>query len=236
MLTLSSLFKCFPFVALVVAVFLLGFLLIGGASTDTAYSSVFLIKAAFNQTLPVLAETLNYSAPAITIKANYMALCVCTSNQLICSATKNLTALQQATTITNGAVSISLVDVATAMLEVCKPYLLVTSIVMVLLLLLFVIWTGLPFVPGKLVASKVALCLEGLTVLLWGLGAMLQAQGVESASEFISVASLGLVVVLRGGRAHAMAWSAFLFIFASFICLGFGVAREYYLARSTQKM
>lgn len=235
MLSVSSIFKCFPFVALVVAVFLLGFLLIGGASTDSAYLSVFLIKASFNQTLAAFASPTNVTIPAITIKANYMALCVSTNDQLICSATKNLTSLQQATTVSNGPVSVSLLDVAQAMLEVCKPYLLVASIALVLLLLVLIIWTALPFVPGKLAVSKAALGVEALTVLVWGLGAMLQQQGVEGARGFINVASLGLVVVLRGGRAHAMAWSAFLFIFASMVCLGFSVVRDYYRGRTTLK-
>ncbi|WPK23813.1 hypothetical protein PUMCH_001059 [Australozyma saopauloensis] len=235
MFSITSLLTAFPFFALVISVFLLGFLLIGGASINSAYSSVYLLKASFNQTSPLLVQAANSSVTGITIKANYMALCVSSTNQLMCSPSKNLTALQEATTISNGPVNFSLVTVAEALTQVCKPYLLVTSIVLLLLLLVFVIWIGLPFVPGKAMASRIALGFTGLTVVVWGLGAMLQQQGVEGAREFILVASMEMVIVLRGGRAHAMAWTAFSFVLAAFLCLGIGSIRSYYLARSMEK-
>lgn len=233
MLGLSSLYRCFPFVALVISAFLLGFLLIGGASNDGAYASVFLVKASFNQTSPLLAS--NTTASAITIRANYLALCVTAQDLLICSPSKNLTMLLAATTVTNGPVNFSLVTVAQALTEVCKPYLLIVSLVLIMLLLVLVIWTGLPFVPGKPIAAKVALALTALTVVVWGLGSMLQQQGVEGAMEFINVASMGMVVVLRGGRAHAMAWTAFAFVLAACLALALGVIRSYYLSRTPVK-
>lgn len=234
MLGISSLFRIFPFVALVISVFLLGFLLIGGASTDTAYSSVFLVKAAYNETLPLL-QSANFSVPALTIKANYLALCVSMADQITCSLSRNVSSLISATTVSSGPVTFSLVAIAQAMLEVCKPHLLVASIVLILLLLVFVIYTGFPFVPAKLIASKIASILTGLIVLVWGLGCMLQLQGVDGAREFIGVASMGMVVVRPGGRANAMAWTAFAFVLTAFTCLSAGVMREHYLNKPKEK-
>lgn len=236
MFGLSSLFKCFPFTALVISAFLLGFLLIGGSSTDPAYSSVFLIKASFNQTSPMFPlSASNTTVGDLIIRANYMALCMSTDTVSVCSPSKNLTTLESTTTIINGPINFSLVTVAETMTKVCRPYLLVTSIVLMMLLLLLVIWTGLPFVPGKLMATKIALGLTGLTVIVWGLGAMLQQQGVEGAKEFINVASMGMVVVRKGARAHAMAWTSFAFVLAAFMCLSLGVLREHFLKQQLRK-
>lgn len=232
MFGLTAIYRSFPFVSLAISAFLLAFLLIGGASTDPTYSSIFLIKASFNLSSPLLESALNSTATTLTIKANYLALCVSSQNLLMCSPSKNFTALHEATAISNGPVNFSLVDVAQALTAVCKPYLLITSIILTMFLLVFVIWMNVPYVPGKFLTTKIALGLSGLTVVVWGLGAMLQQQGVEGAKEFIHMASMEMVDVTRGGRAHAMAWTAFAFQLAAFLCIGVRTIREYLLHSS----
>lgn len=232
MFGISSIYRCFPFVSLVISAFLLGFLLIGGASTDPTYSSIFLIKASFNQTSPLLESSLNTTATAITIKANYLALCVSSQNQLVCSPSKNFTALHDVTSISEGPINFSLVDVAQALTVVCKPFLLIACIILTIFLLIFVIWMNVPYVPGKFFSVKIALGLTGLTAVMWGLGAMLQQQGVEGAKEFVHTSSMEMVVVSRGGRAHAMAWTAFSFQLAAFLCIGVRAIREYLIHTS----
>lgn len=235
MFGISSIYRCFPFVALAISAFILGFLLIGGASTNPTYSSVFLIKAAFNLTSPLVESPLNSTATSIVLKANYLALCVSSENQLLCSPSKNFTALQEATSISVGPANFSLVDVAQALTEVCKPYLLISCIILTMLLLIFVIWMSVPYVPGKFLANKIAAGVSGLTVVIWGLGAMLQQQGVEGAREFIHMASMEMIIVTRGGRAHAMAWTAFAFLLAAFLCIGVKLVREFFVMNASKR-
>lgn len=220
MLGLSLLAKSATPVATVIAVFLLGFLFVGCSGSGSAYSKVYLVTLRFNNTVAEAVSS-NSLASNLSLAAGYMAMCATISDSTVCSMASNTSALDPYATIDVADSPVSLVALAQALRRVCHPRLLETSLAMCLALLVMMAWLSVPFLPGKFAVRRAACAVAAVTVLVWGLGAMLQHQAVAGARAFSEMALLGLVEVTRGARAEAMSWAAFAFVVVA--CLGFGM-------------
>lgn len=198
-------------------------------SANATYSSVYLVKLSYNESSSAFDDfhiDSGASATNISLTANYMAMCVSSDHDRVCTAADNTTRLDQSSSIKLGESKMSLYDISYAITEACHPRLLVAAIILSLLLLLMVICCTLPFFPVKHLVRRASCGLALFIALLWGLGSMLQHQTVEGAEQFISVASMGLVSVAKGSRAEAMAWTAFAFSLTSFFSLALTCFRE----------
>lgn len=208
-----GLYKHFTLVCFVISLFLLGFLLIGCAGSSSAYSSVYLVRMSFNASSALLANAL---APDIVLRANYVALCVTAAGAMLCAGTPSA-ALQSALAANILGETLSLATLAADLQRVCRPYVLVATIVLLFAVVLLTAWLNVPCVPGQFWAGRAAGGATACAGLLWGIGAMLQHQAVASAQRFAEAASVGAVEVTRGARAEAMAWTAFAFIQLGFL-------------------
>lgn len=219
MLALLFAIKYWNLVSVTIAAFLLSFLLVGCFSSELTYSLVYLLRLLFNDSADLV--SLNLSLPDITLRAGYMAMCVSVDSAMECVAAHNLSVLYASSSIKLEEGTMSLTDVSRGLSETCNPRLLVCCIILSLLLIVLILWLAIPLVPGKMFIRRVTLALGVLTVLLWGLGAMLQHQTVLTAVKLVEMSSLGLIKLNRGGRAEAMTWTAFLFLFVATIGVGF---------------
>lgn len=224
MFGLSLVTKYLHLVSAIIAAFLLVFLLFGCVSLDLTYSLVYLLSMSFND--DSLSNSSSLSIPDITMKSSYLAMCVTLDSLTECVSAHNLTALYESSTVTLSEGSISLSDIASSLSGVCNPRLLVCCIILSLILILLLTWLLIPLVPWKVAVRRLAFFFGLLSVLLWGLGAMLQHQTVLTAIAVVKVSALGLVSIKRGGRAEAMTWAAFLFLAVATIGLAFGCWRD----------
>lgn len=223
--------RLFPLALSFISFFLLGFLLIGCASTNSSYSSVYLVKVAFNETL----DAYTGNGTTGSLRVNYMALCSTTTGAMECSTLRNYTALSAGSMVDTPAGSLSLADLASQLNDVCTPYILVTALVLVFMILLCELWLAIPLVPWKVPVRRFAAVIALLCALLWGLGAMLQHQAIRCAQVFISAATLSAVLVSRGSRAEAMSWTSFAFLVLVFIALVFRVVRDAHVRQRDEK-
>lgn len=216
MFCISLLCKTFTLVSLIIALFLLGFLLIGNVSTAPAYSSVFMIKLRFNTTADAFDELVTRNVSLLAdryITANYMGICAGLENgKKVCSGAGNFTSLDQYLSVDVQGTKISLAEISLGFTDACHPRLLVVSLIFVVLLLLTVLWCAIPLLPSKALVRKISVGLCLLNILIWGLGLMLQHQTVASAIRLVGPSSMGMVVASKGGRAEAMTWTAFAFL------------------------
>ncbi|KAM9924190.1 hypothetical protein OXX59_004698 [Metschnikowia pulcherrima] len=225
MFGIHTIHKYFSLLTLVVSFFLLGFLLIGGASTESAYSSIYLIRMRYNDTNIVSGNT-TAAVSGLTIRANYLTLCASAAGEMVCTTSKNTTALS-GTVGSEKSGTVSLVAISAALGEVCSPYLLVTTLVLVLLITIVVLWQLMPFVPGKIIARKICAVTALLASLVWGLGAMLQHQAIVSAQAFVQASTQQYIHVERGSKAEALSWTSFTFLVITFFSLSFRVFRDH---------
>lgn len=205
-------------VSVIIAAFLLSFLLVGCYLPSLTYSLVYLLKLLFNETAGFSQDQ---TLPDITLRAGYLAMCVNLDSTMECVAAHNLTALYSSSSVALEEGTISLTDVSSALSDVCNPRILICCIIMSLSLIVLILWLAIPLVPAKLFVRRVTLGLGVLTVLLWGLGAMLQHQTVLTTVKLVEVSSMGLITASRGGRAEAMTWTAFLFLSVATLGIGF---------------
>lgn len=206
MFSVLTIYRYLPLLLLTVTFFLLGFLLLGAASTDSAYSLVYLIKLSYTS-----GAATNGTLADLVIKANYLAMCATASSETVCTTNTNITGL-------GGLGDSSLVTILTMLAKVCRPYLVETTIVLVVVLLACELYTAIPFVPGKLLARRLCAGFGAVSCLVWGLGAMLQHQGVAGAQAFVQAAN-NTILVLKGTRAEAMLWTAFAMLVVTFLAL-----------------
>lgn len=224
MLGILIIIKYLNLVSATIAAFLLSFLLFGCVSSEAAYSLVYLLKMQFDQEKSDI--SFNNLASDIVLKAGYLAMCVSINSTTACAAAHNLSALYELSSLQLLEGTVSLADISIRISEVCNPRLLVSCILLSLTLIVFILWLAIPLVPGKIIMRRVTFGLGCVTVLLWGLGSMLQHQTILTAVALVDVSSLGLVTLSRGGRAEAMTWTAFLFLMTATIGLAFGCWRE----------
>ncbi|KAF3991679.1 hypothetical protein FT663_00990 [Candidozyma haemuli var. vulneris] len=216
MFCISLITKTFTVVSLIIALFLLGFLLIGNVSAAPAYSSVFMVNFKFNTTADAFSEVISTNTSSIakrSITANYMGICArLEDGKKVCSAAGNYTALDKYLSVGAQGTKISLAEIASKFTEACHPRLLIVSLMLVVLLLLTVLWCTIPLLPSKPLIRKISVGLCLLCILIWGLGSMLQHQTVASTVKLVGPSSMGMVIATKGGRAEAMTWTAFAFL------------------------
>lgn len=220
MLGISLVIKYFSVVTVVIPTFLLAFLLLGCASSDSTYLLVYLLQLEFNN--PSNASQLSVAA----LRANYIASCAILDGSMLCLSSTNNTSLDLVAFVGAEDSTLKLSLLAEAVHSVCHSRLLTATIVMCLMLLVLVLYTSLPLVPGKVAIRGASLVVAFLTLLLWALGAMLQHQTVVAAKTFIETTSLEYVTVKKGDRADAMTWTALTFMILSMTCITFGVWRD----------
>lgn len=233
--------KFFHGISLVIAVCILTFLLLGCTTLPRTYSSVYLATVHFNQTILPHADTNSTTnSTAACFKMGYLGLCLVLGNSTQCApylALTNITNAAYTTVLTSGNQSLLLdmAKVATGVNNACHPHLLMASIVITLVLLTLGAWCMLPFVPGKYWARNCGCCIAAINVLLWGLGSMLQHTAIETATNTIASASMGLLSMEMGKRADAMTWTAFLFLIVLLLCSGVEWLRESRIASLESK-
>lgn len=224
--------KLFISLLVFITFFLLGFLLIGCMETLSTFSKAYLMKLEFNKTselFPKIEQAYSQvnktgSLADMLIRASYLAMCVDMDSSMACSSTINLSTLSNYSGIsiipvTNGTTTqIDLVLVAKSFSDNCYPRILMSTIALTVLLTLFVFWSSVPLLPGKMMARRIACGLLAITVLLWGLGAMLQHQAVSSIKNMIGSTSMYTMMATLGKRAEGMTWTAFSFLLLS--CIG----------------
>lgn len=220
MLGISLVVRYFSIVTVLIPTFLLGFLLLGCASSESAYLLVYLLQLQFDN--PSNASHLSVAA----LRANYMASCAILDESMLCLSSTNNTILDLVAFVDAEDSTLKLSLLAEAVHNVCHPRLLTATIVMCLVLLVLVLYTSLPLVPGKVAIRRASLVVAFLTLLLWALGAMLQHQTVVAAQNFIETTSFEYVTVKKGGRADAMTWTALSFMLLSMLCITFGAWRD----------
>lgn len=218
--------KCFNLISAVIAVFLLAFLLVGCYSTELAYSLVYLLEMLFGNETEFLVASQNQTLTLLTLKSGYLAMCVSSDTSTVCAAAHNLSSLYESSKVELAEGSLSLADIATSLANVCNPHLLVCCIILSLVLTLLILWTAIPRIPGKIFIRRAAFGVGAISVLLWGLGAMLQHQTVLTAVLLVKVSSMDIVSVSRGQRAEAMTWTALLFLIVATIGIGIGCWRD----------
>lgn len=224
--------KAFLSLLVFITIFLLGFLLIGCMESQKTFSDTHLMKLEFNKssswfpTIEAAYSAANQSSLTnMLITASYLAMCVDLGETLTCSSNINLSKLSSFSGIsllpskTNSTMTqIDLILVAKSFADSCYPRILMSTLVLTILLTIFVFWSSVPLLPGKLWSRRIACGLLALTVLVWGLGAMLQQQAVSSIKTLIGPASMYAMQVSPGKRAEAMTWTAFSFLLIS--CIG----------------
>lgn len=216
MLCVSIIFKAFTATCLLVTLFLMGFLLIGNLSTASAYSSVYMVKLSFNTSAEAFLELASNGSSAIGsryITTNYMGMCgKLETGAKLCSTLTNSTNLGDYFAVSFQDSGISLIDIAHNFSDACHPRLLITSLVLVVLLIVALLWCAIPFLPSKPLVRKLSAGLCLVCILIWGLGLMLQHQTVAAAIKLVGASSMNMVIASKGARAEAMTWTAFAFL------------------------
>lgn len=233
-----------------ITIFLLGFLLIGCMETPKTFSDAYLMKLEFNKSSPwfptieaAYSELNQSSLTNMLITASYLAMCVDLDDSLTCSSNINLSKLSSYSGVSlfpsksNGSiVQIDLILVAKSFADSCYPRILVSTLVLTILLTIFVFWSSMPLLPGKLWSRRISCGLLALAVLVWGLGAMLQQQAVSSIKTMAGPASMYAMQVSPGKRAEALTWSAFSFLLICCIGLVALCIRDLVSAKNNSKI
>lgn len=219
-------------ISLIIAIFLLSFLLLGCTGESSTYSKVYLAKFQFNNTSPTIANNLTSNSSSImpvALSVGYLGLCASQGKVVSCTSYSTLDSLRNSTSINLGNSSgkiPELTSIAVALNNACHPRLLMATIVIILATFTMCAWCCVPMVPCKRPVRMASCGLSGFNVLLWGFGSMLQHTAVSAAAGIVPAASMSLVSMQTGGRADAMTWTAFLFLTIALICSVFGLIRE----------
>lgn len=225
--------KLFLLTIVFITIILLGFLLIGCMDEKATFSNTYLMKVQFNESsnlypnIQAAYNSLNHSSELskMLIKASYLAMCVDLSGLLTCEATTDLTSLSKysgvsivETTSSSTTSQIDLVNVATSFSDSCHPRVLVATILLTVILELCLIWSSISFLPGKFWTRKICCFLLACSLLVWGLGAMLQHEAILNTKNIIKSASMNTMEVKIGKSAEAITWTSFTFLLIT--CMG----------------
>lgn len=230
---IKKLTRFFLLILLIITVFLLTFLLLGCTDTVSTYSKVYLTKLKFNQTSDVYSNieaaykgsNISTKLAEMSLSVGYLGVCVDIDDSLQCTSYKDLDSISNYTGISiipttkkGTGNQLNLVTLAKSFRNVCYANVLLATIALTLLLLLVMFWNVIPLIPGKPLAKKVACVLSAVTVLVWGLGSMLQHEATKAAHHIINPASMNTLSSSIGKRAEAMTWTAFSFLII--VCIG----------------
>lgn len=232
--------RCYSLVLLFITGFLLGFLLIGCLDPTSLFSNVYLSKFEFNKTSDLYSnvraayKSTNSSTELaeMSIRVGYLGVCVNIQQNMTCTSFSTLNTLANVSGISIIPTStkstqpqLDLVGLAKVFSNICHPHILMTVIILVLVMLLLITYSSIPGFPGRqrttMITTGFALC----TVLLWGLGAMLQYECVSTTKKIVAKSSMGVISAGAGSRAQAMSWTSFAFIFIVFLDCVYRVVR-----------
>lgn len=180
-------------VLLFISVILLSFLLLGCVELSASYSNV------------NLAAVRSKSA---TLLLGYLNACY-RDDSLVCATYPKLSTIVSDKELVKWAEKFS---------ETCLSYVLIVTICLTLVWLAVHAYTLVPILPAKMAAKRVCLAIAVCTVLLWGLGAMLQDKLVGTAVA-LSL-SFSEIKVSAGKRAQIMTWTAFAMLVVAGACCG----------------
>lgn len=224
--TLRKLPRASIILFLIITTFLLSFLLLGCSKTSSTYSSVYLISYKYNSSSSFysLIESA-YNKKNLTgyedmeVRANYLSICVIINDDETCTSRGDLSQYTGLTKVniysqtSNSSTSLDLVNLASDFSnEVVHPYVLITTLILTLTLMLCIFYLIVPGLPKKSLINKFNLVLSLTLVLLWGLGAMWSHVAANSGQLLVENSSMGIIAASVGKRAAAMTWAAFAFL------------------------
>ena len=215
--------KFFPFLIILVTVFLLGFLLVGCTGEQDTFSSVYLLELKYNSSSSLSSDSKDKVNLDFSVRIGYLGVCLMEDKKTSCTPVANFTSLSDTDDLFNGALSkgehdINIGKIGQKFRDVCYVNVLIAGIIINLLVLLVMFWGLIPFLPGRVACTRIASFFSCVNVLLWGLGTMLLYVATKSGKNLIGTSSASLVVAKIGGRAQAMSWTSFTFILLA--CLG----------------
>lgn len=212
----------------IIPLFILTFLVAGCLSTPSSISSVYLVDYRFNNTLPLYPAVQNaYTAlnstsadtALMVVRVGYLGICVGSNSLSMECVSRSSTILLasfpgvQLHGPNASLLSLDLVLLATTFSNhLIHPYLLVAADILCAVLLVVAVWRALPLMPAKPLAARLLFVLTPVVCMMHGLAAMWQHVACNSATQLVPQATLHVVSVSRGTRAHAMTWTAFAFL------------------------
>lgn len=207
-------------VFLFITTFLLSFLLVSCYDSADAYSDLFLTSYTFNKDQMLVVSfkgnTTEDDLVSFNIKVGYIYFCISYDDSSTCTSFSNIEKLEYYPIINvdsgNDSTTIDLVKLAQKFNSICYSYILMSVLILTLLSLLLVIWNLIPLLPFKLICRKIMTLLSLASLVVWGLGAMLQHQATKANKSLVPVASMDLVDVKVGSRADAISWVSFTFL------------------------
>lgn len=93
--------------------------------------------------------------------------------------------------------------------DIIHPYILMATIVLTSVMFLLVFYIIVPKLPVKYYVNRILLIWSSTLVLLSGIGTMWTHVGINSSSELVPAASMGIISSDRGEKAATMSWFAF---------------------------
>ncbi|CDK27645.1 unnamed protein product [Kuraishia capsulata CBS 1993] len=216
-LGLHTLFRCLVTVLTIVNAFLLAYLYFG--CQNTSHSSIYAARFSFNQSSPVLgllADSYN-STVDLKLYVGFSGVCYKTTGAMQC--TTQVDALEKKfpgialydSTSNSTAATLDIVRVASKFEDTVDPRAVLTNLVLILFTFGASAYTSLPFMPWKHVAQTVLAGVSLLAAIMCGFTTMWLHVAVETATRLISPGSMGVINVVAGNSAAAMAWTSFVF-------------------------
>ncbi|KAH3679428.1 hypothetical protein WICMUC_000973 [Wickerhamomyces mucosus] len=223
--------KVLVLILLFISVFILSFLLLGGYETSDTYSSIFLIKYQFNQSNPIYpliqnsfsnSNTTSESYDEITVKANYLYVCLGLNETINCQSRSNIYNYQNLTNVqlytassSTSSNSINPIQIAAEFTNgVIHPYLLILTIILAIILFLTILYNGIPGMPFKYHLTKFNIGLSLISTLISGLTSIWGHIASKSGKELVEMASMNIIEAHIGKKAAALHWTPF-----SFLCI-----------------
>lgn len=93
--------------------------------------------------------------------------------------------------------------------DIIHPYILMATIVLTSVMFVLVFYIIVPKLPVKYYVNRILLIWSSTLVLLSGIGTMWTHVGINSSSELVPAASMGIISSDRGEKAATMSWFAF---------------------------
>lgn len=163
----------------------------------------------------------------MTVRVGYLGMCVdldeittCAINSQVDTALSMFTGVElglSSDSSSESSSSVSLISLARVFSNICHPYTLIVALTFTLVVFLLLFWACIPFLPWKYGVKRATCVLSFANLLVWGLGAMLQEQAINSAQKLVGPSSFQSVVCSKGTRSIGMTWAAFAFILLVFL-------------------
>ena len=190
-----------------VAIVILCFVLSGCTTTQRTFRDVGLINFRFNETTNDTQLSLkNETLASSTVLVGYVGVCLEIGGQYTCSTTSKWTELETyyQNSFSLSSTSVNLLQLGKTFNDLCHPSFLFVTILFSIILFFSSFWTIGEKLPahGKVKLINCGVC--SLNVLIWGLGAMLQQEAVNSAVSLVKSASDTTILAKMGTRCCRM--------------------------------